>query len=133
LLRAFKGGKGGVAAPSANKFGHVPTTAQHVRDEFGPDHTIAASSTAARARSHRIDHPRPVATRQSWPVLLRPGHISVTDIAAVIGRMPAQPDAAAPRASGTLEAITRARRRWSRRRNWRRRWRSCNGPAGALH
>ncbi|MGZ5884591.1 MAG: L-threonylcarbamoyladenylate synthase, partial [Burkholderiaceae bacterium] len=34
LLRTFKGGKGGVAAPSANKFGHVsPTTAQHVRDE----------------------------------------------------------------------------------------------------
>ncbi|MDE2429164.1 MAG: threonylcarbamoyl-AMP synthase, partial [Burkholderiales bacterium] len=35
LLRAFKGGKGGVAAPSANKFGHVsPTTAQHVEEEF---------------------------------------------------------------------------------------------------
>ncbi|SFU97982.1 L-threonylcarbamoyladenylate synthase [Pseudoduganella namucuonensis] len=35
LLSAFKGGKGGVAAPSANKFGNVsPTTAQHVRDEF---------------------------------------------------------------------------------------------------
>ncbi|HVK93382.1 MAG TPA: L-threonylcarbamoyladenylate synthase, partial [Noviherbaspirillum sp.] len=35
LLQAFKEGKGGVAAPSANKFGRVsPTTAQHVRDEF---------------------------------------------------------------------------------------------------
>ncbi|HSY28564.1 MAG TPA: L-threonylcarbamoyladenylate synthase, partial [Burkholderiaceae bacterium] len=35
LLRAFKGGQGGIAAPSANKFGRVsPTTAQHVRDEF---------------------------------------------------------------------------------------------------
>src|SRR6185437_9752408 len=38
LLRQFKGGKGGVAAPSANKFGHVsPTTAQHVKDEFGDE------------------------------------------------------------------------------------------------
>ncbi len=38
LLREFKGGKGGLAAPSANKFGHVsPTTAQHVQDEFGDE------------------------------------------------------------------------------------------------
>ena len=38
LLREFaKSGSGAVAAPSANKFGHVsPTTARHVRDEFGP-------------------------------------------------------------------------------------------------
>src|SRR3954454_12721660 len=39
LLEAFsalRAGHGGVAAPSANRFGHVsPTTAQHVRDEFG--------------------------------------------------------------------------------------------------
>jgi L-threonylcarbamoyladenylate synthase len=44
LLREFRGGKGGVAAPSANRFGHVsPTTAQHVRDEFGvpPDSPLA--------------------------------------------------------------------------------------------
>src|SRR3546814_5321464 len=35
LLTSFRQGKGGIAAPSANKFGHVsPTTAQHVRDEF---------------------------------------------------------------------------------------------------
>ena len=42
LLRAFKGGKGGVAAPSANKFGAVsPTLAQHVRDEFDQDGSLA--------------------------------------------------------------------------------------------
>jgi L-threonylcarbamoyladenylate synthase len=40
LLQAFKGGRGGVAAPSANKFGHVsPTSAS------------PQCSTAARARS----------------------------------------------------------------------------------
>jgi L-threonylcarbamoyladenylate synthase len=52
LLSAFKGGKGGVAAPSANKFGNVsPTTAQHVRDEFGDDVLDAAgmAETAAHA------------------------------------------------------------------------------------
>ncbi|MNT17647.1 Threonylcarbamoyl-AMP synthase [compost metagenome] len=38
------------------------------------------------------------------PVLLRPGHISSEQIAAVIGRAPAVADAAAPRASGTLES-----------------------------
>lgn len=52
LLSAFKGGKGGVAAPSANKFGNVsPTTAQHVRDEFGAEVLDAAgmAETAAHA------------------------------------------------------------------------------------
>jgi L-threonylcarbamoyladenylate synthase len=38
------------------------------------------------------------------PVLLRPGHISADAIAAVIGELPARPDEAAPRASGTLES-----------------------------
>jgi L-threonylcarbamoyladenylate synthase len=37
-------------------------------------------------------------------VLLRPGHISAEAIAAVIDQLPARPDAAAPRASGTLES-----------------------------
>ena len=43
LLRAFKDGKGGIAGPSANRFGHVsPTRAEHVRDEFGDDPRLAA-------------------------------------------------------------------------------------------
>ncbi|HET7402022.1 MAG TPA: L-threonylcarbamoyladenylate synthase, partial [Usitatibacter sp.] len=39
LLEEFREiGSGAVAAPSANRFGHVsPTTAAHVRDEFGPE------------------------------------------------------------------------------------------------
>ena len=37
-------------------------------------------------------------------VLLRPGHISAAQIAAVIGSLPALPDQGAPRASGTLES-----------------------------
>ncbi|KQW89195.1 translation factor Sua5 [Massilia sp. Root418] len=51
LLSAFKGGKGGVAAPSANKFGNVsPTTAQHVRDEFGA--MVLDDAQAAEAAAH---------------------------------------------------------------------------------
>ncbi len=110
LLQAFKDGQGGVAAPSANKFGHVsPTTAQHVRDEFGDEFgnsgRIAAVLDGGQSEvgieSTIVDLSR-LATH--GPVLLRPGHISAEAIAAVIDRLPARPDAAAPRASGTLES-----------------------------
>jgi L-threonylcarbamoyladenylate synthase len=106
LLQAFKDGKGGVAAPSANKFGNVsPTTAQHVRDEFGDDPRLAAildgGSSQVGIESTILDMSR-LATH--GPVLLRPGHISAQEIANVIGAMPRQPDQAAPRASGTLES-----------------------------
>jgi L-threonylcarbamoyladenylate synthase len=106
LLRAFKGGRGGVAAPSANKFGHVsPTLAQHVRDEFGADGSVAqvldGGASQVGIESTIVDLSR-LATH--GPVLLRPGHISAEAIAAVIDQLPAAPDAAAPRASGTLES-----------------------------
>jgi L-threonylcarbamoyladenylate synthase len=106
LLQAFKGGKGGIAAPSANKFGAVsPTTAQHVRDEFGDDPRIAfvldGGPSEVGIESTIVDLSR-LATH--GPVLLRPGHISAEAIAAVIDRMPVSPDAQAPRASGTLES-----------------------------
>ena len=106
LLQAFKHGKGGVAAPSANKFGHVsPTTAQHVRDEFGDDPRLASVLDGGQSdvgiESTIVDLSR-LATH--GPVLLRPGHISAEAIAAVIDQVPARPDAAAPRASGTLES-----------------------------
>jgi L-threonylcarbamoyladenylate synthase len=106
LLQAFKGGRGGIAAPSANKFGHVsPTTAAHVRAEFGDDARIAAVLEGGQSEvgieSTIVDLSR-LATH--GPVLLRPGHISSEQIAAVIGQWPARPDAAAPRASGTLES-----------------------------
>lgn len=108
LLQAFKGGKGGVAAPSANKFGHVsPTTAQHVRDEFGtgPGSPLAAILDGGQSdvgiESTILDLSR-IPTH--GPVLLRPGHISAAQIAQVIGTEPRMPDGAAPRASGTLEA-----------------------------
>jgi L-threonylcarbamoyladenylate synthase len=106
LLQAFKGGRGGIAAPSANKFGNVsPTTAQHVRDEFGADGALAMVLDGGQSQvgieSTIVDLSR---LASHGPVLLRPGHISPEAIAAVIDRLPAAPDAAAPRASGTLES-----------------------------
>ena len=110
LLSAFKGGKGGVAAPSANKFGNVsPTTAQHVKDEFagevGAGKAVAAvldgGNSQVGIESTILDLSR-LATH--GPVLLRPGHISSQQIADVIGAMPQSPDQTAPRASGTLES-----------------------------
>lgn len=108
LLREFKQGKGGLAAPSANKFGHVsPTTAEHVRDEFGaPDSSPLAlvldgGQSEVGIESTILDLSR-MATH--GPVLLRPGQVSAARLAEVIGIWPNTPDAAAPRASGTLEA-----------------------------
>ena len=108
LLRAFKHGMGGIAAPSANKFGHVsPTTAQHVRDEFGAEagnlveRILDGGQSAVGIESTILDLSRVAAC---GPVLLRPGHISAAQIAAVIGTLPRAADDAAPRASGTLQA-----------------------------
>ena len=106
LLEAFsalRGGHGGVAAPSANRFGHVsPTTAQHVRDEFGDTiHVLDGGSSDVGIESTILDLSR------GFPALLRPGRVTPQDIAEVLGETPRLPDgsdATAPRASGTLKA-----------------------------
>ncbi|HKT96791.1 MAG TPA: L-threonylcarbamoyladenylate synthase [Paraburkholderia sp.] len=106
LLAAFskrRGEHGGVAAPSANRFGHVsPTTAQHVRDEFGAAvHVLDGGACDVGIESTILDLSR------GFPALLRPGHVSPLDIARVLGEAPRLPDgsdATAPRASGTLKA-----------------------------
>ena len=101
LLAEFaKVGSGAVAAPSANKFGHVsPTTAAHVRDEFGPDLFILDGGACEVGLESTI-----VDLSRGRPVLLRPGAITREDIAHVLGMQPGQRDADAPRASGTLAA-----------------------------
>jgi len=112
LLRAFKGGQGGIAAPSANKFGRVsPTTAQHVRDEFEVElqpggligMVLEGEQSEVGIESTILDLSR---LTSHGPVLLRPGHISAQQLAVVLGSMPGLPtaDATTPRASGTLEA-----------------------------
>jgi L-threonylcarbamoyladenylate synthase len=106
LLTAFRArrhGHAGVAAPSANRFGHVsPTTAQHVRDEFGDAvYVLDGGPSEVGIESTILDLSR------GFPALLRPGHVTPFEIAEVLGvapRLPDGSDATAPRASGTLKA-----------------------------
>ena len=106
LLRAFSDlqhGHGGVAAPSANKFGQLsPTRAQHVRDEFGDTvHVLDGGACDVGIESTIVDLSR------GFPALLRPGRVTPAQIADVLGvapRLPDGSDATAPRASGTLKA-----------------------------
>jgi L-threonylcarbamoyladenylate synthase len=108
LLAEFRGGQGGIAAPSANRFGHVsPTTAQHVIDEFGtPDEGPVACVLDGGQSEVGIESTIVDLTRMETlgPVMLRPGQISAAQIAKVLGRAPVMPDAAAPRVSGSLDA-----------------------------
>ena len=108
LLAEFYGGQGGIAGPSANRFGRVsPTTAQHVIDEFGlPGAGPVASVLDGGQSNVGIESTIVDLTRLAslGPVLLRPGQISATQIAEVLGRLPSVPDAAAPRVSGSLNA-----------------------------
>ncbi|MDT3736676.1 MAG: L-threonylcarbamoyladenylate synthase [Denitratisoma sp.] len=104
LLAAFGGANGGgLAAPSANRFGRIsPTTAAHVREELGGRVPLVldGGACAVGIESTILDLSRGV------PVLLRPGAVGAADIARVLGRAPetAAPQADAPRVSGSLEA-----------------------------
>jgi L-threonylcarbamoyladenylate synthase len=101
LIEFARIGSGGVTAPSANRFGHVsPTTAQHVRDEFGA-HTpllLDGGACAVGIESTIID------CTGTAPVLLRPGHIGRAQIEQSCGLQVQDRHASSPRASGTLPA-----------------------------
>ncbi len=108
LLDEFRQGQGGLAAPSANRFGRVsPTTAQHVIDEFGApgDGPLAAvldgGSCDVGIESTIVDLTR---LDTLGPVLLRPGQIGAAQIEQALGLPLALPDRAAPRVSGSLDA-----------------------------
>jgi len=98
LLRQFGGG---IAAPSANKFGRIsPTTAEHVSDDLGDevDLILDGGPCEIGIESTIIDLSR------DRPVLLRPGRISVEEIAATLSVKPEPRDRSAPRAPGMLES-----------------------------
>ena len=103
LLAARAAGVHGVAAPSANKFGRVsPTTAAHVRDEFGDSLLVLdGGACPVGIESTIIDCTR------GAPVLLRPGQITREQVQAACGLPLLSKEALAtpaPRASGTLES-----------------------------
>jgi L-threonylcarbamoyladenylate synthase len=100
LLAARSLGVEGVAAPSANRFGRVsPTLARHVVEEFGPGLMVLDGGACDVGIESSI-----VDCSRERPALLRPGLISRARIEAALGQPLAEPDAAAPKASGTLAA-----------------------------
>jgi L-threonylcarbamoyladenylate synthase len=101
VLRAFaqRDPWGGLAAPSANRFGRVsPTCAQHVLDDLAQDTPMLLDGGPCEVgvESTIVDLTSPRAR------LLRPGRIRREAIEAVLGTSLADRDDDAPRASGTL-------------------------------
>ena len=97
LLEAFGGG---IAAPSANRFGAVsPTTAAHVLADLGRDADLVleGGATEVGIESTIVD------LSAGAPVLLRPGHISREAIAAALGVEVTEKGTSSPRHSGGLE------------------------------
>ena len=99
LLAAFaRRGGHGVAAPSANRYGHVsPTTARHVADDLGDRVAMILDGGPCDVGIESTI----VAFDGDRAVLMRPGGIAVDALANVLGRAPEAPGADAPRASGT--------------------------------
>ncbi len=99
-------GVSGVAGPSANRFGRVsPTTAAHVRAEFGSDLLVLDGGPCKVGIESSI-----VDCTRGRPVLLRPGVLTRLQLKAACGQPVLSPDeiddseSSAPRASGTLES-----------------------------
>lgn len=96
LLRAFGGG---VAGPSANRFGRIsPTTAAHVREELGDriDIVLEGGESDVGIESTIIDLSGPE------PALLRPGMLDIARAEALLGMPLRSPGKASPRVSGML-------------------------------
>jgi L-threonylcarbamoyladenylate synthase len=95
LLAAFGGG---VAAPSANRFGRVsPTTAAHVREDLGGDVDLVLDGGAAEVgiESTIVD------CSGGASVLLRPGKISRAELEKLVTLQ--EKTGSSPRHSGGLE------------------------------
>jgi L-threonylcarbamoyladenylate synthase len=96
LLEEFGGG---VAAPSANRFGRVsPTTAAHVRADLGDDVSVVLDGGPCRVgvESTIVD------VTAAKPAILRLGGVSRSEIEAVVGRECSLSTGGEVAASGTL-------------------------------
>ncbi len=95
LLRAFGSG---IAAPSANRYGHVsPTRAEHVREEFGDAVPIVLDGGDCKIglESTIVSCVDPV------PRVLRPGIITLSQLRAVVPEIVDGGEPAAPRVPGS--------------------------------
>lgn len=95
LLTAFGGG---IAAPSANRYGRLsPTRAEHVRDEFGDavkvvldggESQVGLESTIVSCEPGRLR-------------LLRPGAVTIAQLRSTVGEVLVGADSASPRVPGS--------------------------------
>ena len=96
LLKAFGGG---IAAPSANRFGRVsPTLAAHVLEEFGDavDCVIDGGACSVGLESTILD------LSGERPQILRPGAVTTSALAETLGEAPTTRATGGPRAPGRL-------------------------------
>lgn len=95
LLNAFGGG---IAAPSANRFGHVsPTRAEHVREEFGGEVKIVLDGGDCKVGLESTI----VSCVGDVPRVLRPGSITVSQLQEVVPSIEFGPQPGAPRVPGS--------------------------------
>jgi len=100
LLQTFGGG---VAAPSANRFGRIsPTAAEHVREEFGASCPLVLDGGPCTVGIESTI----LSLSDGAPRVLRPGGITPADLAEVIGEEPisTDPTPSQPRVPGSLQA-----------------------------
>jgi L-threonylcarbamoyladenylate synthase len=95
LLRAFGSG---IAAPSANRYGHVsPTRAEHVREEFGEEVRLVLDGGDCKFGLESTI----VSCVDTVPRVLRPGSITLTQLRAVVPEVEGGSGRDAPRVPGS--------------------------------
>src|ERR1700685_3265482 len=92
---------GGIAAPSANRYGRLsPTRAEHVRDELGDAVRVVLDGGDCKIGLESTI----VACVEGGVRLLRPGAISLSQLRAVVGEVLTEPSVHAPRVPGSQSA-----------------------------
>jgi L-threonylcarbamoyladenylate synthase len=95
LLRSFGSG---VAAPSANRYGHVsPTRVEHVREEFGDELRVILDGGDCKLGLESTI----VSCVESVPRVLRPGSITLSQLRAVVPEVEGRAEADSPRMPGS--------------------------------